>query len=260
MRLWSLGSGSEGNSILVEHRGARIIIDAGFGTHTLCKRLKSVHIAPQSIHALMLTHEHLDHARGARSLAKRFGWPVYATRGTHSQIDGIDVCSRETIEPNEPAVIDWLLVEAWRVSHDAAEPVAYFVTALDSGERALIAFDLGYVSSGLAAAVGHVDILVVESNHDEGMLRTGPYPPRLQARIAGPRGHLSNRAAGLLMRAAVRHRARHVVLAHLSEVNNTPEVALGNARRTLTKAGFTGTLTAALQDTVCGPVGSAPLC
>jgi len=257
VRVWLLGSGSNGNAVVVEHGMTRVLIDAGFGPRTLCKRLARARIAPQSIHALILTHEHIDHVRGARGLTRRFGWPVYATHGTHSALPSLAACRREVVDTTTPAIIDDLLIEAWRISHDATEPVAFFVTAMDTGERALVAYDLGYVSSGLAEACAHVDILVVESNHDEGMLRAGPYPPRLQARIAGPRGHLSNRAAGLLMRAAMRGRARHVVLAHLSEVNNTPDVALGNAHRTLTRAGFTGTLVAAVQDTVCGPIGSA---
>ncbi|MGH7712362.1 MAG: MBL fold metallo-hydrolase, partial [Gemmatimonadaceae bacterium] len=237
MRLWLLGSGSNGNAVLVEHGSARILVDAGFPARNLCRRLMRARIAPSSILALMLTHEHGDHVRGARALAKRFAWPVYATPGTHAELPSLAPW-RQVIEPAAPAVVEHMLIEAWRISHDATEPVAFFVTAMDTGERALIAYDLGYVSSGLAEACGHVDILVVESNHDEGMLRAGPYPPRVQARIAGPRGHLSNRAAGVLMRAAVRYRARHVVLAHLSEINNTPDVALGNARRTLARAAF----------------------
>ncbi|MGQ0640690.1 MAG: MBL fold metallo-hydrolase [Gemmatimonadaceae bacterium] len=259
MRIWLLGSGSNGNAIVVEHGKARILIDAGFGPRTLCRRLARARIAPQSILALMLTHEHIDHVRGARGMTRRFGWPVYATRGTHSALPGLAQSTRAIIDTATPAVVDGMLIEAWRISHDATEPVAFFVTALDTGERALIAYDLGYVSSGLAEACGHADILVVESNHDEGMLRAGPYPPRVQARIAGPRGHLSNRAAAVLMRAAIRGRARHVVLAHLSEINNSPDVALGNARRALAAGGFSGTLLAAVQDTVSGPVGSTPL-
>ena len=258
MRLWLLGSGSNGNAIVVEHGSTRILIDAGFGPRVICGRLARVGIAPESINALILTHEHIDHVRGARALVHKFHWPLYATRGTHLQVRGFGGCRREIIEPPTPVLIDDVMIEGWRVSHDAAEPVAYFITARDTGERAVIAYDLGYVSSGLAAACGHVDILVIESNHDEGMLRAGPYPPRLQARIAGPRGHLSNRAAGILMRAAAVGRARHVVLAHISETNNTPDVALGNARRTLHSAAFSGLLVAAPQEGVCGPVGSQP--
>ena len=254
MRLWLLGSGSNGNAAVIEHGTTRVLIDAGFGPRVICARLARIGIPPESINALVLTHEHIDHVRGARALVHRFQWPLYATRGTHLQVRGFGGCVREIIEPPTPVLIDELMVEGWRVSHDAAEPVAYFITARDTGERAVIAYDLGYVSSGLAAACGHVDILVIESNHDEGMLRAGPYPPRLQARIAGPRGHLSNRAAGILMCEAAVRRTRSVVLAHISETNNTPDVALGNARRTLNSAAFTGLLVAAPQEGVCGPV------
>jgi phosphoribosyl 1,2-cyclic phosphodiesterase len=224
-----------------------------------CTRLARIGIAPESILALLLTHEHQDHARGARVLARRFHWPIYATRGTHAQLPDLRKARREIVTRSEPTLLDQLLIESWMVPHDAAEPCAYFITATDTGERALIAFDLGYVSSGLAEACGHVDILVLESNHDEEMLRAGPYPPSVQRRIAGPFGHLSNRAAGILMRAAVKRRAQHVVLCHLSEVNNSPDVALGNARRVLKSAGFQGTVVAATQDVVCGPVGSTQL-
>lgn len=257
MRLWLLGSGSRGNAIVIEHGSSCVLIDAGLGPRTLCSRLTGVGIAPQSILALVLTHEHLDHVRGARALARRFDWPVYATRGTHSRLAALRHCRREVIEPASPASVDGMTIEPWRISHDAAEPVALFITAHDTGERAVVAYDLGYVSSGLAEACTHVDIVVVESNHDEGMLRAGPYPPSVQARIAGPHGHLSNRAAGILIRHAATRRAKHVVLAHLSETNNSPEVALGTARRSLAGAAFGGTLIAASQDAVTGPVGTA---
>jgi phosphoribosyl 1,2-cyclic phosphodiesterase len=258
VRLWVLGSGSLGNAVLRAPATTRILIDAGLSPRSTCARLARIGIAPESILALLLTHEHQDHARGARVLARRFHWPVYATRGTHAELPDLRKARREIVT-REPTPLDDVLIEPWMVSHDAAEPCAYFITATDTGERALIALDLGYVSSGLAEACGHVDILVLESNHDEGMLRAGPYPPSVQRRIAGPFGHLSNRAAGILMRAAVRRRARHVVLCHLSEVNNSPDVALGNARRVLKSAGFQGTVVAATQDVVCGPVGSTQL-
>jgi phosphoribosyl 1,2-cyclic phosphodiesterase len=254
MKVWILGSGSRGNATLVEHRGAYVLIDAGFGPRTVCRRLHEAGCGPERVLALFLTHEHLDHMRGARSLATRYGWPVYATRGTHDEIHTLGSCHRVIVNDDAPARVGDLLVETWRISHDAAEPVAYFITASDTGERAVVAYDLGYVSGGFAEACGHVDILIVESNHDEGMLRSGPYPPRLQARIAGPRGHLSNRAAGVLMRHAAARRPQHIVLAHLSETNNTPDVALGNARRALAGSGFGGTLSAAPQDAVCGPL------
>jgi phosphoribosyl 1,2-cyclic phosphodiesterase len=256
MRLWVLGSGSLGNAVLLEHGKTRILVDAGLSPRAVCTRLARIGIAPESILALLLTHEHLDHSRGARVLVRRFHWPVYATRGTHAELPDLRKARREIVSRGAPMLLENLLIEMWTVPHDAAEPCAYFITATDTGERALIAFDLGYVSSGLAEACGHVDILVLESNHDEGMLRAGPYPPSVQRRIAGPFGHLSNRAAGILMRAAVKRRAQHVVLCHLSEENNSPDVALGNARRVLKSVAFQGTLVAASQNTVCGPVGS----
>jgi len=256
VRLWVLGSGSLGNAVLLEHGTTRILIDAGLSPRSTCTRLARIGIAPESVLALLLTHEHQDHARGASVLARRFHWPVYATRGTHAELPDLRKARREIVSRGDPTLLDQLLIETWTVPHDAAEPCAYFITATDTGERALVAFDLGYVSSGLAEACGHVDILVLESNHDEGMLRAGPYPPSVQRRIAGPFGHLSNRAAGILMRAAAKRRAQHVVLCHLSEVNNSPDVALGNARRVLKSAGFQGTVVAASQDVVCGPVGS----
>lgn len=259
MRLWVLGSGSRGNAIVLEHGTSRVLIDAGLSPRSLCTRLARIGMAPQSVMALFLTHEHQDHVRGARALARRFHWPIYATRGTHRELPNLRKARREVVDRHAPTLLENLLIEVWQVPHDAADPCAFFITAVDTGERALIAYDLGYVSSGLAEACGHVDLLVLESNHDEGMLRAGPYPPSVQRRIAGPRGHLSNRAAGILMRAAVKHRAQHVVLCHISEVNNTPDVALGNARRVLSSAGFRGTLLAASQDAVCGPVGSSQL-
>ncbi|MGQ0538334.1 MAG: MBL fold metallo-hydrolase [Gemmatimonadaceae bacterium] len=254
MKVWLLGSGSGGNAIVLQHAGTNILVDAGFGPRTLCGRLRQCRIHPESIAALVLTHEHIDHARGAGRLARRFGWPVYATRGTHSELASLKRCRRVVIQSGAAFDVDDFTLEPWRTPHDAVESIAVFATARDTGERAAVVHDLGVVPAALSVALTTVDVLILESNHDEGMLRAGPYPPVLQDRIAGPRGHLSNRAAGHVIRDAVARGAGHVVLAHLSEQNNAPELALGTVRAALAGACFRGTLVAAPQDRVCGPI------
>jgi phosphoribosyl 1,2-cyclic phosphodiesterase len=140
------------------------------------------------------------------------------------------------------------------VSHDANEPIAMIVTSIAEGARAGIVYDLGHVTEGVSRALDKLDMLVIESNHDEGMLRAGPYPPSLQARIRGKFGHLSNREAARAVSQTMHSGLNNIVLAHLSEKNNTPRTALGTVGDSLRHARFRGRLTAAAQDHVVGPI------
>jgi phosphoribosyl 1,2-cyclic phosphodiesterase len=252
MKLWMLGSGSSGNAVLVECEGARILIDAGFGVRMLAARLRSIGVCPSSIDACFVTHEHQDHVKGAGRAAKKWGWRIYATAGTASAR-----ALRETpvkkFKPGATIDLQRMTVETAPTPHDARESVGFVVTSRATGERAALFYDIGHVSRAVDRACRDVDILVLESNHDEGMLRAGPYPPWLQARIASDVGHLSNRHAGLFAKEGVTRTLSHMVLAHLSEKNNLPTVALRAMRAALKKTAFKGMLTAAKQDVVVGP-------
>ncbi len=247
MNVTILGSGSKGNALVVECAGERILVDAGFSARELSRRLEAAGIAPRSISSLIITHEHSDHSCGARVAARRFGWTVYATPGTIARTARLREVLPIPISTRESLALDTMHVRTVRTPHDAMEPVALIVESISSGARCGIAYDIGHVSQSVERALGEVDILILESNHDDVMLREGPYPLALKRRITGGHGHLSNaHAAGLLER-LVHRGLRHVVLAHLSEDNNRPGLALEASGRAARRARYRGTLSIAAQ-------------
>ena len=256
MRLWVLGSGSKGNAVLIECGDTRVLVDAGFSARRLAERMRSIGVAPESVNALVLTHEHSDHVSGVEAAVKRWSWSVYGTQGTLAGLSHVPT-GATAFQAGETLVVGSITLETVRVSHDATDPVAYVASSTCSGMRAAIVTDLGVVTEQVRAAVQHADVMVVESNHDEAMLRNGPYPYHLKRRIAGTHGHLSNVAAGRLVCEAAHRGLQHVVLGHLSETNNTPEVALDSMRIAARKARYRGKLTAAPQHAVIGPFGDA---
>lgn len=252
MKVWVLGSGSSGNAVLVESDGTRVLVDAGFGPRALAGRLKATGVDPSSIDACFLTHDHSDHVSGVARAAKRWGWAVFATDGT-AQSPALATVSVTPLPVNAALRIEGLEITALATPHDASEPVGFLATAVSTGARAGICYDIGHANENVRALCREVDILVLEANHDEGMLWAGPYPPWLCQRIAGDSGHLSNRAAAALARDSITSRTAHVVLAHLSEKNNTPEMARSAVRSALRSTVFKGKLSTAAQDAVIGP-------
>jgi phosphoribosyl 1,2-cyclic phosphodiesterase len=247
-----LGSGSSGNAVLVECEGSRILVDAGFGTRTLSGRLRAIGVDPRSIEACFVTHEHNDHVQGAGRGAKRWGWTVYATPGT-AQAPELAETRVRRFKSGASIDLDRMTVESTRTPHDAMESVGFVVTSRSTGARAAIFYDIGHASEAIATACRDADILLIESNHDDDMLRHGPYPRWLQARIASPVGHLSNRCAAQLARRVVSRQVNHLVLSHLSERCNRPYIALKSMTEALNRSRFRGTVTAAVQDGVVGP-------
>src|SRR4051812_10720319 len=267
MNLWVLGSGSSGNAVLVQTQRSRILVDAGFAPRVLKQRLAVASVTAESIEGVVVTHEHADHMKGVAAAAKKWGWTIVSTAGTRMMCPewaGL----RAILTPRKSSVVvgDFHL-ETVPVSHDANEPIAVIVTSIGEGSRAGIIYDLGHVTEGVSRALDKLDVLVIEANHDEGMLRTGPYPPSLQRRISGSFGHLSNRAAGQTASQSIHSGLRNIVLAHLSEKCNTPRTALATVGDALRKARFRGRLTASSQQSVVGPFcagasavsGEAPL-
>ncbi len=256
MRLWTLGSGSRGNATLVESGECRLLIDVGFGPRTLQKRMEAHGIVPQSIEACVVTHEHSDHVRGATRCARRWGWPMFATEGTitESRLHRlVPTGGVTTAVAGSTISFTALDVTTFRTPHDALDPIGVVVTERLTGARVAVCTDVGHVSHTLRHAVRDVDLLVIESNHDEDMLWNGSYTPWLKRRIAGSEGHLSNRACAQLVKDSVTPRLRQVVLAHLSEENNTPRVAFDNMRAALRGTGFRGAVIPAAQDETLGP-------
>lgn len=250
MNVTILGSGSRGNAVLLDCDGGRVLVDAGFSARVLAARLATVEVAPESIGALILTHEHGDHVSGACTAARKWGWSVYATAGTVAGTPGLAALRPAVVKAGDTLAMDTMQVRCLRTPHDAAESLALVVEGSSGGERVGICYDLGHVPVGVERALDRLDALIVEANHDDEMLRTGPYPPSVQARISGTHGHLSNAAASVLARRVAHQGLRHVVLAHLSQNNNTPDVARRAVDGALRGSAFRGTLSVARQDAV----------
>lgn len=225
VRLVVLGSSSSGNATLVEAEGSSVLIDAGFSCRELTRRISSLGESVEDLAAIVLTHEHSDHISGARVLARRHDLPVYGTRGTlmaaRHALEGTDKRTQPLNRPFHEAGFD---ITYLPVPHDAAEPAA---VRIDVADRAiLVATDLGHFPWSLLETAHDVHGLVLESNHDERMLREGPYPVHLKARIRGPLGHLSNAESAVALRALIGPRTQGVLLGHLSQRNNTEDIAL----------------------------------
>ena len=257
MKIWTLGSGSGGNAILVECDGSRLLVDCGFGTRTLAARLRTIDVEPESIDGCLVTHEHGDHVKGAGAAAKRWGWGVYSTAGT-ARAPELAMATVHIVEPGVPLEFPRMSVTATPTPHDATGSVGFVVTSRSTGARAGLFYDLGHVSPAVADVCDSLDILVLESNHDTEMLRHGPYPRWLQSRISCRTGHLSNRDAGAFARGVATRGLSHLVLAHLSEQCNAPEVALSSMRSALARSRFRGALTVASQNDVVGPFMPGP--
>ena len=228
MRFASLGSGSEGNGLVVEAGASRLLLDCGFSARDAMRRLARIGLEPADLAGIVVTHEHTDHVGGVFSLARRFGLAVWITHGTYAAIRESDPDAAASVEATLIhgeagfAVAD-LQVSPFTVPHDAREPVQYVVS--DGARRLGVLTDTGCSTPHVEEMLSGCEALMLETNHDLDMLRRGNYPPALQARIAGPFGHLDNATAGGILSAIDRSRLQHVVAAHLSKQNNTPELA-----------------------------------
>ena len=251
LRLAILGSGSGGNAAYLEADGTRLLIEAGFSCRELEARLASLGVDPARIDAVLLSHEHGDHARGALRFARKFGTWVAGTRGT-LRASGIRPGFSRTLafESGEALDVGTLRIATASVPHDAADPVAFRIET--RGFRVGFALDLGHAPAGVRDLLSACDTVVLESNHDAEMLERGPYPKELKDRLRGPRGHLSNGAAAEVLSAVVGKGTRALVLAHLSRVNNRADLALCAALRALPTGAARARVTVAHQD---GPTG-----
>jgi phosphoribosyl 1,2-cyclic phosphodiesterase len=243
IRLYSLGSGSRGNAFALEARGEILLLDAGFSLKEIARRAELVGLDLNRVVGAAITHEHGDHARAVRRLARE-GVPIIATEGTHRAL-GVPPDARRILRGTSLIEVGPFTVAGCRTLHDAAEPTALLAEC--DGVRVGLAYDFGRATMGLRYLLRQADALVLESNYDEVLLRTSDYPASVQHRIAGSAGHLSNHAAALLLGELLHRGLSVVVLAHLSEQCNGPEVARAVVGRYLKARGFRGTLAVALQ-------------
>lgn len=236
--VYCLASGSSGNALLVVAGSRALLVDAGLGVRTLKAEMEKRGVAPSSLAGVLLTHEHIDHVRGAVPLARKYNVPLIGTSGTLDMLFAQDRrdAPHVVLPPNGEAGFGPFGVRALPVSHDAADPTGFRVAF---GDLALTyATDTGTVTPEFKEACAGASLIAIESNHDIHKLRFGPYPDGLKARILGRGGHLSNNAAcDLLLAHTDEHGPVVAWLSHLSEVNNTPRMALNYWKKRYKAAG-----------------------
>ena len=232
MRVCLLASGSKGNSIFLEVGDSKFLIDAGLSASELLRRLGSVGAEGAELDAILISHEHTDHVRGAGTLARKLKIPLLVSHRTR-QAAGDFIGKAETIEfeSGSPFNFKDIKIDPFPITHDASDPVG-FIIECDDGKFGM-ATDLGIVTRLVKEKLKGCRALVLESNHDEDMLQNGPYPWHLKQRIKSRHGHLSNAEFAELLDEIIHPELNAVFLAHLSEVNNDPAIALDVATRLL---------------------------
>ncbi len=238
-----LASGSSGNSIYVSDEEVSLLIDAGLSGKKIENKMRTINRDPGQLDALLLTHEHNDHISGAGVMCRRYNIPIYASSGTmtggSAQLGSVPDNFKNTISSGETWELGNFRVSTFALPHDAEEPLGYIIQRGDI--KLGLATDIGCVTPEIEKKLNGADILFLESNHDQDLLRTGSYPPHLKRRIRSKKGHLSNiEAASLLPRllSAEKNIRPLVILSHLSEENNRPELAYITIKNSLSSAGW----------------------
>jgi len=231
MEFTLLASGSKGNATLISGAEGAILIDMGLSFRELRRRLELLGIDPPEIQAIFVTHEHSDHIKGVGIAARKLGIPVYISRDTFAASGALFRGSEKIRFLTADNHICGLTVSPLSTSHDVADPCAFIVREGDC--KLGVITDLGFPTAAVKRGINDLNALIIESNHCPRLLREGPYPWFLKQRISGQRGHLSNDQTGELLRDHLSPKTRLVYLAHLSEDNNEPELALSNAGRYL---------------------------
>ncbi|MBK0348632.1 MBL fold metallo-hydrolase [Aerococcaceae bacterium zg-ZJ1578] len=236
LRFSVLASGSSGNCTYVETDKQRVLIDAGLSGKKIQSLMEQINRDLTQVDALFVTHEHKDHILGVGVLARKYNLPVYANRMTwlamENHIGAIPMENRRYIEPDQLLTLGDLDILSYNVSHDAAQPQFY---AFQKGDKQFVMLtDTGYVSDRLRSQLKNATAYLIESNHEVEMLRYGQYPWSLKQRILGDKGHLSNEAGALAMVDMIGNQTKQIYLGHLSQDNNTKELAMSTMHSTLT--------------------------
>ncbi len=242
MELYSLKSGSKGNSCLVYTKNTKILVDCGISGKAVKEAMAEIGMPPEELSGIVVTHEHMDHIKGLGVMMRRYKIPVYANSATWAAIMTNDLgkLNNEHIkifEGVEPFSIGDIEIQPFKIPHDAAFPVGYCFD--DGSDRGAVATDMGTLTEEVMRAIGGCRTVLLESNHDISMLDAGIYPYHLKQRIRGRLGHLSNDDAAKGAELLVKMGAEKIILGHLSEENNHPRLAYETVKCGLSEAGIT---------------------
>lgn len=250
MKLAILGSGSQGNSIFVEAKGRRFLIDAGFSGKKLEERLAAINVEMSTIDAILVTHEHIDHVQCAGILSRKHNMPIYITQKSfRSGAKRIGSVSDNNIRyiTGDFQLAEGLNISPFEVMHDAELTIGYEIN--EDGRRAALATDIGYCTNTVREKFRDVNFAIIESNYDYDMLMNGSYPWELKERVKGRNGHLSNVEAGKFIKSIYGDNLQRVFLAHVSQENNTYKKALATVEEYLNENEIKVNIEVALQDT-----------
>ncbi len=244
MEFFTIASGSKGNCTYVSSPHTKVLIDVGVSGKTVTNGLTSFDIDGNELSGIFVTHEHTDHVKGVGIISRKYNVPIYATEGTwagmNHAIGKIAPSNRHIIYAGEPLILNDLRICPFSIPHDAIDPVGYSIVCGD--KKACVATDIGCPTEEIESHLMDCDIILLESNHDEGMVQNGGYPLVLKRRILGDVGHLSNRTAGNLIAKIISNKLKYVYLGHLSDENNYPKLALKTVGDVLVEHGiFVGT-------------------
>lgn len=234
-----LFSGSSGNAVYVGEGEDGILVDAGVSCARIVKELDQIGVKPETLKAILITHEHSDHTAAAGILSRKFDLPIYATEGTWNgmaeKVGAVQSKNIRIIDARQDFYIGKIGICPFSIPHDASDPCGYSFYA--GNLKASIATDIGCIREGWMNAVAGSDILLLEANYDEDMLKAGKYPYVLKKRILGRSGHLSNDDAGKAAVQLIQRNCKNIILGHLSKENNFPELAEQTVRLALQEAG-----------------------
>ncbi|MCM1182748.1 MAG: MBL fold metallo-hydrolase [Roseburia sp.] len=240
MRMCSIASGSSGNCIYVGTDVTHLLVDVGVSCKKTEEGLHKLGISGRDIDGILITHEHTDHIGGLGVISRKFGIPIYATAGTIAEIKkvgslgDIDASLFCEVMADEKMILKDITVNPMKISHDAAQPVAYRFQY--GSEKMAVVTDLGTYNEYTVECLKGMDVLMLEANHDINMLQVGPYPYYLKQRILGNKGHLSNELSGKLLSCLLHDNLKSVILGHLSKENNLAELAYETVRLEISMA------------------------
>lgn len=238
IKFQSIVSGSSGNCTLVCCNNTKILIDCGISGKKITAYLNDIGIDPCEINRILVTHEHIDHTNGVGIMSRKFDIPILASEGTWSGMDIGKIAdeNRQIFSKNKSMEIGDIKITPFDIPHDAMQPTGYVLEAED--KKFALATDIGHITNEVVKSLTGCDAVILESNYDEHMLQTGPYPQNLKVRISGAKGHLANKDAGTLATYLAKNGTKHIMLGHLSNENNSPEIAFSEVAREMEFSGI----------------------